>query len=925
MTTPNQPYPEWMQILGLGAFQIGGSNGSESSFGQSITTDSINQLIAGPIGALATTSSGKGDGTLGDWVDSIADGFKGFLLSLPLQGLQMFQYFLPGTTAADFKDVPTAVDTIMEKFGLDTLLEIGADLDAFQEWLTETWTDFSAAVTAFWTFLNACSAAILHYSTWSQLMIDLNNAWQTFISTLEALALDEWASLEQMLNTIFGIDPASGLNNSWVTLFLQLENLVTLILEGDVSTSDWAAWWITTLEALGYSSTSATSIGNWLSGNYAAAINAKAWVSRLLTDLTIVCDFLHVVYQAGAASDSTTHLGTNGKRTWWSAINDILALFGLANGGIAPSLTGSTPGQAISTAGTNASTGITWVTRLLTDLTIVFDLLHVVYQAGAATDAVTHTGTNGKRTWWSAVNDILALFGVAAGTSAASLSGSTIGQTVGAASTNATNSVGWITRLVNDLIVTSDVFHLTYPVGTAGDVPGTKIGGKPTWYSCWNDMLQLLGLVNSTSTPALAATDVGGAINAAQSSADGAAGSAQTALNQLTNIPAQTVVPNTNNGHSAVTFDHAGSGGSVTGANGSVTPSLNTAGTQTVGATAAVMIGVASYSIAGSGLGSVYCQLTCGGMAMQSLGFVQIPFVEQFLEFFILWNPPVGTNKVVTAQAWGANGAGISNLSFESATYIGATSVSPSLSTSTGTGTTLSVTASSAVVGTMAVGAFTAGNSTTKALTTLSGLTTQRDNVTNPINSGQAGYQSLALGDRTGVAFGVTFTASAANSASWAGASIVLGSQAVIGSGFRAVNTSASAVAAVAGTHLLPSTFFNSVTAQSTDDYGTITGNSVKVTVAGWYKIKIGLLTHTYSTFLLGPALFINSSLVELGHYVAPTSGAILTDTFLWYCNAGDVIGAGYSAATSYSDTFIGDPAGQACYFTIAIQNRSLL
>lgn len=387
MTTPNQPYPEWMQILGLGAFQIGGSNGSDSSFGQGISTDSINQLIAGPIGALATTSSGIGDGTLGDWVDSIADGFKGFLLTLPLQGLQLFQYFLPGTTAADFKDVPTAVATIMEKFGLDTLLEIGADLDAFQNWLVETWNDFSAAVTAFWDFLLACSNAILHFTTWAKLISDLNDAWTTFVATIKSLEEDEWASFEQLLETIFGIDPTSGMNNSWVTLFLQLENLVTLILEGDVSTSDWAAWWITTLEALGYSSASATSIGNWLSGNYATAINAKAWVSRLLTDLTIICDFLHVVYQAGAATDSITHLGTNGKRTWWSAINDILALFGIANGGTAPSLSGSTPGQAVSSASTNATSALTQIENAL--LGLINNL------TGQALTSTTQTQVNG--------------------------------------------------------------------------------------------------------------------------------------------------------------------------------------------------------------------------------------------------------------------------------------------------------------------------------------------------------------------------------------------------------------------------------------------------------------------------------------------------------------------------------------------------
>jgi hypothetical protein len=418
-------------------------------------------------------------------------------------------------------------------------------------------------------------------------------------------------------------------------------------------------------------------------------------------------------------------------------------------------------------------------------------------------------------------------------------------------------------------------------------------------------------------------TDAQNALNTANS----ATGSAQTALNQLQQIPAQTVVPDLTAGAASVSPDNAGSGGSTTAANGTVTNTLAAYGTQTVGPTASIMVAAATYSLVGSAFGSSFLQAVVGGTAMQSVGVIQMSGITEFAEFFILWNPPVGTNKAVSVTGWGTNGAGIANLSFESATYIGATSVVPGgLTSNTGAGTSLSLPVPAAVAGTMAVCALSAGNATTKADTTLSAFNeTQRGNVTEQVNSLQYGYQSLAFGDAAGVLGGPTFTAIAANTASWVGAALVLSAQATIGSGFRAANTTASAVAATAGVHMLPFGFFNSV-AVSTDDYsGTGTGNTVVVAQAGWYKVKIGLLTHTYSGLLLGPALFVNGTAVEIGLNIAPSAGAIISDTFLIYLNVGDTLAAGYDASTTYSDTFIGETTGTRCYWSVSLLNRSLL
>lgn len=78
--------------------------------------------------------------------------------------------------------------------------------------------------------------------------------------------------------------------------------------------------------------------------------------------------------------------------------------------------------------------------------------------------------------------------------------------------------------------VLSDVFHLIYPAGSPSDTPTTTIGGLPTWYSAWNGLLQLEGLVKSITPPTDTAPTTGQVIQANTAAATTAGTNASIAI-----------------------------------------------------------------------------------------------------------------------------------------------------------------------------------------------------------------------------------------------------------------------------------------------------------------------------------------------------------------------------------------------------------
>lgn len=218
----------------------------------------------------------------------------------------------------------------------DTFASATAALTALGTWATDLWSQLQASGTAFWTFLTSCSAAITGFTTWSQLITDLDAAWTTYLTSVSAINESEMASFSDMLSKLFpSINVSTGENTQWAALMAQITALQTLLASPPVSAADWSTWWTATLEALGVDSTDATNTANFLSGNYASALNANAWVTRLLTDVTIFIDLMHSHYPAGSPEDGPTTT-SGGVRTWYSAIADVLSLFNIVTSVTAP-------------------------------------------------------------------------------------------------------------------------------------------------------------------------------------------------------------------------------------------------------------------------------------------------------------------------------------------------------------------------------------------------------------------------------------------------------------------------------------------------------------------------------------------------------------------------------------------------------------
>jgi hypothetical protein len=166
-----------------------------------------------------------------------------------------------------------------------------------------------------------------------------------------------------------------------------------------------------------------------------------SWIlgaNGLVTYLLILLDVFHLTYNAGSVSDPPGTLGVGGvgagKPTWYSAWNGLLALCGVATG-TTPTDAAPTIGGAITGTQTSINTHTDWFGRFITDLTVLLDFFHLTYELGSPADSITHTGTNGKLTWYAAWNNLMDLFGVVQSTTALTDPTPTIG-TVAATNQN---------------------------------------------------------------------------------------------------------------------------------------------------------------------------------------------------------------------------------------------------------------------------------------------------------------------------------------------------------------------------------------------------------------------------------------------------------------------------------------------------------
>jgi hypothetical protein len=385
------------------------------------------------------------------------------------------------------------------------------------------------------------------------------------------------------------------------------------------------------------------------------------------------------------------------------------------------------------------------------------------------------------------------------------LGGANLGADVSSVHTTASNASSWSTRLTNDLLVLSDVFHLTYAAGTSTDAPGTiwsgggTGNGKVTWYSCWNDLLALTGVVNSVTAPTDTAPTTGASITAAQASATTAgtnasiaissASTANTTAQAITDgiyqsqnggtstgnptssiVPSLTAIPATNivGGTGAtVTFGAVGAGGWTD----PLTTTATTSWTHTIATGDLGVLAVISYMSPGGAASS--SSVTYGGTSMTLQKRVTSTLQSAdgeytTLEIWWLKTPGSGT-QTVAVSVTGASGDAIYDLGGNTASYVASQIGTINFASGSG-GTALSMSTSS-VTGHMVLGAFAEAAVSACTMTyTTSGGQTQRYNKQ---GSGSGNAWGMVFGDAPG-ASSVSFGATSSVTCNWVGITVEL-------------------------------------------------------------------------------------------------------------------------------------------------------
>lgn len=165
-----------------------------------------------------------------------------------------------------------------------------------------------------------------------------------------------------------------------------------------------------------------------------------------------------------------------------------------------------------------------------------------------------------------------------------------------------------------------------------------------------------------------------------------------------------------------------------------------------------------------------------------------------------------------------------------------------------------------------------------------------------------------------------------------------------LGSGATMARTSATNVTVATGTTVLPNSFYSVVQAATPDIACNLTNGTMTPSLSGWYLAKVATKSNVFtnSTNSAGqaqPAIFVNGTTtpVKLGlpqQYSRSNSsdGSVdltipvlaLSDSFVIYLNAGDVVRAGQVIGSNASTRQVtGDSAGTATYFSLSLLNRS--
>lgn len=182
MTAPHQPAPD-------GAYVVGGNNanGTGFNFGQDMT-ESIAKTLYMPVVSFI------------DQLGALAAN----LLKMPLEVLKQFMPAIPGATDGMFKDVPTAVQTIINWFtGLGKLLLVGDFMGFLRQVTGGASDDLGELIQEFINMLNPLNSIPYIMSVLNQILDIISGAFTTPINGALQMLKDWWVGIvgrTQLLN-----------------------------------------------------------------------------------------------------------------------------------------------------------------------------------------------------------------------------------------------------------------------------------------------------------------------------------------------------------------------------------------------------------------------------------------------------------------------------------------------------------------------------------------------------------------------------------------------------------------------------------------------------------------------------------------------------------------------------------------------------
>jgi hypothetical protein len=709
----------------------------------------------------------------------------------------------------------------------------GGLIATIQSDLSSLSSDFTAGNTAFATFLQSALADITGYTSWSTFIANLESQWNTYITTATSLTSAEFFTIQQLINTLLGISPTTGLmsatNVQSSTGAANLQADINAVftpftsVNGLTSTTAWQDSWTGLMNLLGIGTSNLS-------------------VPTPPTGLSVV----------GSSTGGTSlAAGTY----YWVVTGIVSSAETGASNEVTATLTGSTSSAALTWTALPGATGY----KVYRGTAHGGENIHV---SSPATTSYTDTGSvigSGSPPQ------------PAAQVAPAQVSNVLGNGSLGADMTSLATQLFGSATVSNITTIENDIINFITNALSGGSAP-----------------------TSSTSSPAAALASVLGP----------------------SGIPHVNVAIPPSPGSGSITHD----------ANASATPYTTTTSLQDLtwnhhcGLTANYLVARTTiYSTSTIGVAATY-----NGVAMQILAQQVATDGATYNFLFGLPNPTTGSSKQVSLAVYAPFGAYIKIIGGESDSYIGVGSVGSTV-TNSGTSSTPSITVPSAT-GDYIVQAFASTNSI--------GTYNQTTQYNSGAMSNGATSIYLVAGDAAG-ASSVSFTGTASPFA-WAAtaANLIPLPSTVLGSGFRAANTSTSGVSASSGNNTFPNSFFNTTVTSSTDlTYSASSGNTVTIAHAGWYTVTISvLLSALYYNQAVGLNLIQTpnggSTITKRGHvsWIGTTANAniVCAFTFQVYCGAGDTLQPGYWTTAS-GTAFVGTSDGLSTYFEVSLNNRSLM